>query len=78
MFLIFSTEYFLELVLCQHILFNGDNYSISAWAVHFKNPFPNDGLSACQIFGTTDTCTMNILKQVYFCVLLWVDRKLNF
>lgn len=45
-------------------------YSISVWTVHFKKYSLNGGHLASQIFVTTDTCKMNILIQVNFCVLL--------
>lgn len=46
------------------------HHSVSAWAVHLKNCSHFDELLGCQIFVSTDTCTMNMLIQVYFCVLI--------
>lgn len=52
-----------------HILFNG-NVILLVHGLYIKNYSLNDGHLNCQIFATTDTCTMNILTQVYFCILL--------
>ena len=57
-----------RLVLCQHNFFLMAVYhhSVSVGAVYLKNCSCFDELLGCQICATTDTCTVNMLIQVYY------------
>lgn len=54
----FMSAHFFLMAVYQH--------SVSAGAVHLKNCSCFDELLGCQIFATTDTCTVNMLIQVYY------------